>query len=343
MFLRKIILGAAMLGLGLLVSTRADQPAHPPVKNVLFFSKCSNFEHAVVKRKNGQLSLVEIVLAETGAQHGIKFTFSKDGSLFTPQYLAQFDAFMFYTSGDLLAAGKDGNPPMTATGKAALLDAIRHGKGFIGVHSASDTFHTGETVATNTNQARTWRYKNSGDQADPYICMLGGELIVHGVQQISYARAPDQKFPGFTGKGAILPIFEEWYSMTNFSHDLHVLLAVETDTMRDPDAAPDAPITDFYKPYVRPPYPSTWAHLYGQGRVFYTSLGHNSSMWGSKDFQEILYGGIAWAVRNVDADVTPNIDQVTPHAWDLPPVSHPVASAPKNKITPPPGAHVIGL
>ena len=343
MILRKTILCAAMLGLGLIVSAQADEPIQPPVKKVLFFSKCSNFEHAVVKRNNGQLSLVELVLAETGAQHGIQFTFSKDGSLFTPAYLAQFDAFMFFTSGDLLAAGKDGNPPMTAAGKAALLDAIRHGKGFVGVHSAADTFHTGETMATNTNQARTWRYKNFGDQADPYERMLGAGFIVHGVQQISNTRVPDQKFPGLTGKGAVLPIFEEWYSLIDFSHDLHVLLVVETDAMRDPDAAPGAPITDFYKPYVRPPYPSTWAHMYGEGRVFYTSLGHNSSMWGSKDFQDILYGGIAWAVRNVDADVTPNIDQVTPHAWDLPPVSKPVASMPKKKIVPPPGTHVIGL
>jgi hypothetical protein len=66
-------------------------------------------------------------------------------------------------------------------------------------------------------------------------------------------------------------------------------------------------------------------------------------MWITKDFQDILYGGIAWAVRDVDADVTPNIEQVTPHAWDLPPVSKPVASMPKKKIVPPPGTHVIGL
>jgi type 1 glutamine amidotransferase len=335
----KTLLCTATLALGLLVFARADEPAPPPVKKVLFFSKSSNFEHAVIKRKGGQPSFVETVLAETGPKHGIQFTFSKDGSLFTPEYLAQFDAFMFYTSGDLLAAGTDGNPPMTAAGKAALLDAIKHGKGFIGVHSAADTFHTGETVATNTHQARTWRYKDSGDQADPYIRMLGGELIVHGVQQISNARVPDQKFPGFSGKSEILPIFEEWYSMTNFSHDLHVLLVVGTDTMRDPDAAPGAPITDFYKPYVRPAYPSTWAHMYGEGRVFYSSLGHNSRMWITKDFQDILYGGIAWAVRDVDADVTPNIEQVTPHAWDLPPVSKPVSSTPKKN----PSQPAVGL
>jgi len=68
------------------------------------------------------------VLAREGPKHGLEFTFSKDGSLFTPEYLARFDAIMFYTSGDLLAPGKDGNPPLTPAGKAALLEAIAHAR-----------------------------------------------------------------------------------------------------------------------------------------------------------------------------------------------------------------------
>lgn len=149
---------AVALGLGL---TRFPLSFADDVKRkkVLFFSKSSNFEHAVIKRKDGKPSFVENVLSGVGPANGIDFTFSKDGSLFTPDYLAQFDGFMFYTSGDLLAAGKDGNPPMTAAGKQALLDAITGGKGFIGVHSAADTFHTGETVDTDTNRPRTWRYR----------------------------------------------------------------------------------------------------------------------------------------------------------------------------------------
>src|SRR5689334_5833536 len=114
----------------------------PPIRKILFFTKSSNFEHAVIKRKDGAPSFVEKILAELGPKHAIEFTFSKDGSLFSPQYLQQFDAYMFYTTGDLLSTGKDGNPPMSADGKAALLDAIKKGKGFVGVHSATDTFHT---------------------------------------------------------------------------------------------------------------------------------------------------------------------------------------------------------
>jgi len=273
------------MGLGL-AGWPFSVPAEPAkIRKVLFFSKSSNFEHAVIKRKGGQPSFVEQTLAAIGPKRGIEFAFSKDGSLFTPAYLAQFDAYMFYTSGDLLAAGKDGNPPMTPAGKAAFLDAIKNGKGFIGTHSATDTFHTGETAETDTNRPRTWRYRNPGDQADPYTRMIGAEFIIHSVQQASKMRVADVEFPGMKECGASFDATDEWYSLTDFSKDLHVLLVQETEGMTG-------------LPYKRPPYPATWARMHGQGRVFYTSMGHREDVWMNPLFQEILFGGIAWAVEN---------------------------------------------
>jgi type 1 glutamine amidotransferase len=70
--------------------------------------------------------------------------------------------------------------------------------------------------------------------------------------------------------------------------------------------------------YDRPNYPATWAHHYGQGRVFYTSMGHRDDIWKSPVFQQILLGGINWAVGNVNADVTPNLKQAAPEADQLP-------------------------
>jgi len=300
-------------------------------KKVLFFSKCSNYEHAVVKRVNGQPSWVEQILAEQGPRHGLEFVFSKDGSLFNAEYLAQFDAFMFYTSGDLTAPGRDGNPPMTPAGKQAFLDAIWNGKGFVGTHSAADTFHTGETAETNTSQARTWRYKHNGEKADSYIRMLGGELIVHGTQQIAKSRVVDPGFPGLAYFGESFQMMEEWYSMTDFSPDIHVLLVVETDSMRDPNAGPDWPPPGGYIPYQRPPYPSTWARMHGKGRVFFTAIGHREDTWSNPMFHEILFGGLAWVVKNAEAAVTPNLKQVTPGAYELPPVSAPVGGLPPKK------------
>ena len=111
-------------------------------RKVLFFSKSSGFEHSVIQRHNGELGFAEKLLQEWGPEQNVEFTFSKDGSLFTPQYLDQFDAYFFHTTGNLTEAGNDKNPPMPAEGKPAFLEAIHRGKGFVGTHCASDTFHS---------------------------------------------------------------------------------------------------------------------------------------------------------------------------------------------------------
>jgi hypothetical protein len=48
-------------------------------------------------------------------------------------------------------------------------------------------------------------------------------------------------------------------------------------------------------------------------------MGHREDIWTNPVFQQVLLGGMNWALGNVDADVTPNIGKVTPQAGVLPP------------------------
>src|SRR5205814_672429 len=137
---------------------------------------------------------------------------------------------------------------------------------------------------------------------DPYTRMLGAEFIIHSVQQVAKQRVVDPKFPGLASRGERFELMEEWYSLTDFSKDLHVLLAQESEGMTG-------------IPYQRPAYPSTWARMHGNGRVFYTSMGHREDVWTNPLFQEILLGGLMWAIRNIDADASANIEKVTPDCW----------------------------
>lgn len=280
--------------------------AHAAPKKVLFFSKSAGFQHDMIKddTDGGAMSKAAKVLKELGPKNNIEFTFSKDGSLFTPEYIAKFDAFFFYTTGDLTTVGTDHNPAMTKEGKAAFLEAIHNGKGFIGTHAAADTFHT----ASYSQPATRW--SNDGDNADPYIKMIGGEFIIHGAQQTAHLICVDKAFPGMSDFPDDFAPKEEWYSLKDFAPNLHVLLVQDTSTMDQKGNA---------SAYDRPKYPSTWAHMYGSGRVFYTSMGHRDDIWTNPVFQQVLVGGIKWAVRDVDADVTPNLDQAAPDASKLPP------------------------
>lgn len=303
------------------VPAQAAEPASPPVtKKVLFFTKSSGFQHEAVMNKmpDGRPGYAFAVLKKLGEKNNIEFTFSKDGSLFTPEYLAQFDAYLFYTTQDLTQAKTeergDGEPPMTAAGKAALLKAIADGKGFIGLHSAADTFHSPGNI-----EYGPARFENDGDKADPYIKMIGGEFINHDAQQAGRVSVTDNFFPGISTVPADFGLFEEWYSFKNFAPDLHVLLVQKTSRMVGGS-------------YERADYPSTWARMEGKGRVYYTSLGHREDVWNNVTFQSILAGGLNWALGKVDVDVTPNITKVAPNANVLPKyVPKPPAPAAKKK------------
>ncbi len=297
--------GAAALGFTLRPRLAfGEDTKNERTKKVLFFTKSSAYEHSVIKRRGSRPSFAEQILAAEGPKHGFEFVFSKDGSLFSPAYFEQFDALFFYTSGDLSAPGTDKHPGVSPEGKKALLDAIAGGKGFVGCHSAADTFHTGETVETDRND-RSKRYQNYGEASDPYIRMLGGEFIRHGRQQKARLRVASAALPGFDRLRS-LELTEEWYSFKDYADDLHVLLVQETAGMVGVD-------------YERGPYPATWARRHDRGRVFYTSLGHREDVWTNPSFQDILFSGLGWASGGIQAEIKPNIAQVTPRYREIPP------------------------
>ena len=181
---------------------------------------------------------------------------------------------------DAIAFYTSGNA-LPEEGKKKLLAAIEAGKSFVGIHAATDSFRT--------------------KGIDPYIAMIGGEFLTHGAQQKVTMKVVSPKFPGMAGLGNGFQMHEEWYAFQKFAPDLHVILVQETSGMNG-------------QAYQRPPYPATWARMQGKGRVFYTSMGHREDVWTSPTFQQVLLGGLAWAMHNADADVTPNIAQVAPGA-----------------------------
>jgi uncharacterized protein len=261
-------------------------------KRILFFTRSQTFEHSVIKREGDAPSHAGRVLREFGGAAGFEFHETKDGGVFDGD-LDQYDAFFFYTTGDLTKTGGDNQPPMTAAGKQRLLDAIAKGKGMFGSHCASDTFHSEGPAFENQ------------DQPDPFIQMLGGEFIRHGRQQEARMKVVSPGFPGLRPAGDGFTLHEEWYSLKNFAPDMHVILVQETQGMDGRD-------------YERPDFPATWARMEDQGRVFYTSMGHREDVWTHPIFQSIVVGGLQWVTGQVEAEISPNLDLVAPHARRLP-------------------------
>jgi uncharacterized protein len=286
-----------------LVGSRAALGAEK--KRVLLFTKSSGFEHQVIKVVNGQPSIVEKAIRPMAEKYNFELTASKDGSVFNSNEFLKYNALVFFTTGDLTTEGGDKNPPMSADGKKAFLDAIHDGKlGFVGIHAATDTFHTPPDSQDN-------RYTAYGDKSDPYIKMIGGEFIIHGQQndprlQTANVIIEDPKFPGLEGVKSPVSLMDEWYSMKDFAPNLHVICTLDTSTMNG-------------NAYKRPPYPVVWSRAYGKGRVFYTAIGDRPENWQNEFALNVLAGGIRWALGDVAGSTAPNLKTAAPGYATIPP------------------------
>ena len=288
--------GAAVLGAATFPLSRIAAGTTKKQK-VLYFTRNVGYYHSVVRRNDGELSHSERALVEMAKTLGIEVECTKDGRIFDKD-LGRYDAIAFFTNNDLTVPNPEREPPMSAAGKTRLLDAISDGKGFVAFHSSCASWRTpGASFADSEN-------------VDPYIAMIGGEFVAHGPQQKATMRVSSPSFPGMKGLGDSFTLHEEWYALKNFADDLHVILVQETAGMEG-------------ECYRRPPYPSTWARKHGEGRIFFTSMAHRENVWVEQPFQQIVLGGLAWALGNVEADVAPNIDKVTPKARPAKRVSAP--------------------
>jgi type 1 glutamine amidotransferase len=202
----------------------------------------------------------------------------------SPAALKNYDAVIFAnTTGDLPLPDRQ-----------AFLDWIKSGKGFVGMHSATDTFHG----------------------FPGYIDMIGGEFKKHGAQVAVEAINQDQECPACRHLPAKWDVYDEIYQFKNFDRSkVHGLLTLDKHPN---DKTPgDYPIS-WCKEYGGQvaPIPANGAELLIQrdwykrpGRVFYTSLGHREDVWDptwEKDrknpravaeaYQAHILGGIKWAL-----------------------------------------------
>jgi len=193
----------------------------------------------------------------------------------SPAALKVYDAVIF--------ANTTGNLPLPDN--QAFLDWIKSGKGFVGMHSATDTFH----------------------DFKPYIEMIGAEFKTHGAQVEVDAINQDQECPACRHLPANWKVFDEIYQFKNFDRTkVHGLLTLDKHPN---DKTPGD-------------YPVAWCKEYGEGRVFYTSLGHREDVWDPKwpdrknpkevaeAYQAHILGGIKWALGLEKGNAKPQIAPV---------------------------------
>ncbi|QDU90785.1 Trehalose utilization [Pirellulimonas nuda] len=251
---------------------QADASERPA--RILFVTQSAGFRHPTVARKATDLSFAERVMTELGVRSGLfRVDCTQDVEKdFTPERLADYDIVMFYTTGAMYDA-KRILPIPKETMDWFLNDWLKQpGHGFIGVHSAADTYHDYE----------------------PYWDMIGGTFNGHpwGAGSTVAISVQDPSHPASAPWGDSFVIGDEIYQFSHWQPEkVRVLMSLDMQN------------TDIKKPYH---VPVLWVKDYGQGRVMHMSLGHREDVWTNPKYQESLLGGVRWIMGLAEGDATPN-------------------------------------
>lgn len=284
----RFLCGAVTLSCSLACAQSATdmKPARP--KRVLVVSVTAGFKHSAIPigerilaelaQKSGAFSIDFVrgpELAQLGTTGGEAAQISAQAMTNTlkaaleklnPENLKRYDAVIFNnTTGEL---------PLPD--KAAFLQWIADGHGFVGIHAATDTFRGHKPL-------------------DQYIQMVGAEFASHGPQVEVEIINHDPNHPACRHLPKSFRVFDEIYLFNGFERDkVHCLLGL--------DKHPNTKQAGYY--------PIAWCKRYGKGRVFYTSLGHREDIWDThwqqtprmndpetaEAFQRHLLGGILWVL-----------------------------------------------
>lgn len=222
------------------------------------------FKALIVTTTNGwhheSLHSGVIAIKEMAARNFFDAVLFEDPNGFTDKFLEQFQVVIFLnTTGDIFKPEQ----------QKVLEKFIQSGKGFVGIHSASDTEYD-------------WEW---------YTKLVGRMFHIHPAVQTAKVQVLDSSFPGLQGFEHGKLWTEEWYEFSDAkTTGLHNILAVD-ETTYDPKADWGA------KKGVGMGklHPVSWYHDYDGGRSFYTALGHLPTNFSNPAFLDHLYAGILWA------------------------------------------------
>jgi type 1 glutamine amidotransferase len=219
----------------------------------LLFTKTDGFHHESI------LAGVEAI-RQLATRHHFAVDWQENAGVFNDKALENYKVVIFLnTTGNILNDEQ----------QVAFEKFIKAGKGYVGIHSASDTEYD-------------WPW---------YTKLVGMMFKIHPQNQTAYLKVEDSNFPGMERFPKKFLWTDEWYQYGDRkADDLKVLLTVDEKT---------------YDPYAKwgdnegkgmgAVHPISWYHNYDGGRAFYTGLGHIPLTYSDQTFQDHIYGGIYWA------------------------------------------------
>lgn len=216
----------------------------PPVR-VLIFCKTAGFHHNSIP---AGIKAIE----RLGMQNGFRCDTTTDSLQFNKRNLKKYAAVIFLnTTGNVLNEEQ----------QKVFEQYIHSGKGFVGIHAASDTEFD-------------WPWYNQ---------LVGAYFSSHPKQQQALLQIKNQSFNGMAALPAQWSRWDEWYNFKDTHWDkVKVLITLDEKSIEGGTNG------DFH--------PVSWYRDFDGGRSFYTAMGHTDETYVDNLFLKHLLGGIQYAI-----------------------------------------------
>jgi uncharacterized protein len=255
-------IGRMALGIGLRFESR--HPTLPLLTDpaILIFSKTNGF------RDDVQIKAANTALENLARDKGWSSYTTENAAVFNAAQLGRFKAVVWNSvSGDVL----------TPAQRAAFRTWIQNGGGSVGLHGAG-----GDT-------SYTWRW---------YVDdLIGAQFIGHTLgPHIERGRliVEDRSHPASRKLDAEWIRNDEWYSFDKSprAKGFHILVTLDEASYAPREIIPFIVDKDLR---MGRDHPVVWTHCVGNGRAFYSALGHPATAYSEPRHLAMFAGAISWA------------------------------------------------
>jgi hypothetical protein len=224
--------------------------------NVLVFSKTAGFRHNSIE--NGIKMITNLASKRNWA-----VTATEDPSVFAPSTLKKFEVLVFLNpTGDVLNEAQ----------QKAFEDFMNSGKGFVGIHAATDCEYE-------------WPF---------YGKITGAYFRTHPKAQTATVVFENTSHPGMKAFRGMKEYrtFDEWYSFKeNPRARVHVLARLDENSLDEETRKDDT--------WKMGDHPLIWYQEINQSRSFYTVFGHTPEAFDDPKISEHIADAIDWCARRL--------------------------------------------
>lgn len=265
-------------------ATPGKAPAKPKKPRKLLVMNLDMKAGKKVKIHHPSVPLGDYLLEQIGKKTGAwEIVVSDDVAMWRIEKLKAFDAIVFMNTTGVLTEDKDL--------RWSLLRYVRDGGGFAAFHAGGP--------ATFVEYPKYDQFPEFGVMVGGYE--NGGHPWSHREPHTVRVEEPKHPVTKMFGAGPIEVTDEVFQMQAPYSREaIRVLLSIDTEK------------SGMEKRRVLPErredrdFATSWIKRYGQGRVFYTYLGHNKETWWNPKYAQHFLAGIQYAIGDLKADDTPS-------------------------------------